>query len=179
MPYWNVALTATRRAGLDLISHSAGQTRDLGAALARRLQAGDLILLSGSLGSGKTTFIQGLAAGLGIDQHVSSPTFALVSEYSGVLEEGPVRFYHIDLYRLAPESEDLYSFGLDELLDDTGAICAIEWPQRATTMLPDNWLLIELEPIAETKRRARFFARGERYEHLIAELRTEAGRGRG
>lgn len=170
-------LTATRRAGLDLISHSAGQTREMGAALARRLQPGDLILLSGSLGSGKTTFIQGIAAGLGIDKPVSSPTFALVAEYSGAVEDTPIRLYHIDLYRLSPESDDLYSFGLDELLDDRGAICAIEWPQRAATMLPEHWLLIELEPLAETKRRARLIARGERYEELVAELRSEAGRG--
>lgn len=145
--------------------------------MARKLGPGDLILLSGGLGSGKTTFIQGLAAGLAVDDIVSSPTFTLVSEYEGKAEAGPIRLHHIDLYRLEGE-DDLYSIGLDELLEDRNAICAIEWPQRATSILPEAWLLIELEPVADTKRRIRFIGRGERYLDLVSELRAEAGRGR-
>lgn len=147
--------------------------------MARRLQPGDLILLSGALGSGKTTFIQGLAAGLGVEDHVSSPTFTLVSEYTGEVEGASATLYHIDLYRLAPESDELLSFGLEEYLEDPDAICALEWPQRATGYLPKQWLLVELEAVAETKRRARFIARGARYDELLRELRAEAGRGRG
>ncbi len=172
-------LTAIRRAGLDHISHSSQQTRELGAALARRLHAGDLILLSGSVGSGKTTFIQGIASGLGIRDPVTSPTYTLVAEYAGQLGETPVRFYHIDLYRLAEESDELTSFGLEEILEDPGGIAAIEWPQRAVSLLPETWLLVELEPVAETKRRARFIAQGDRYQELIGQFRVEAGRGRG
>lgn len=173
-------MTATRRAGLDLISHSARQTRELGAALARRLRPGDLILLSGSLGSGKTTFIQGLASGLGVVDHVSSPTFTLVAEYAGMVDDdSAVTLYHIDLYRLESDGEDLLSFGLDEYLEDPDAICAVEWPQRAPGMLPDQWLLVELEPVADTKRRARFIGHGGRYGEVVKQLRSEASGGRG
>lgn len=172
-------MTAIRRAGLDLISHSSLQTRELGAALSRKLIPGDLILLSGALGSGKTTFIQGIASGLDIDDVVSSPTFTLVAEYTGQTTDTPVRFYHVDLYRLSSDGDDLHSVGLEEYLEDPGAICAVEWPQRAPDMLPESWLLVELEPIADTKRRVRLIARGRRYDELISDLRTEAGRGRG
>ena len=170
-------MTATRRAGLDLISHSAGQTSRIGTALARRLRPGDLILLSGGLGAGKTKFIQGVARGLGIDEPVTSPTFALVAEYDGSIDDYPVRFFHIDLYRIDNDITDLESFGFDEIIDREDAITAIEWPQRATSALPGAWLLAEIEPVAETKRRIRLISRGERYTKIVSDLRSEVGRG--
>ena len=175
---WTGPVTATRRAGLDVITHSPDQTRELGAALARRLSPGDLVLLSGTLGSGKTTFIQGIATGLGIEDQVTSPTFTLVAEYSSEGADGLVRLHHVDLYRLGDEGGDLYSFGLDEILDDPDAISAVEWPQRAGGVLPDEYLLVELVSVADTKRRVRFFGRGRNYQHLVSDLRSEAGRGR-
>ncbi|CAN5751552.1 tRNA (adenosine(37)-N6)-threonylcarbamoyltransferase complex ATPase subunit type 1 TsaE [soil metagenome] len=172
-------MTATRRAGLDLISHSSDQTRELGTALSRKLQPGDLVLLSGGLGSGKTTFIQGIASGLEVDEIVSSPTFTLIAEYAGRVSGDLVRLYHIDLYRLAGDPDELYSAGLEEHFEDPDAICAVEWPQRAPDLLPDTWLLVELESIADTKRRVRLIARGDRYDELVTAIRAEAGRGRG
>ena len=171
-------MTATRRAGLDVITHSPAQTRELGAALARKLAPGDLILLSGTLGSGKTTFIQGIAAGLGIEDQVTSPTFTLVAEYGGNEPDRSAWLQHVDLYRLGGDAGDLHSFGLDEILGDPDAITAVEWPQRAVAILPKEYLLVELDAIAETKRRVRFVGRGQRYRRLVSELRTEAGRGR-
>jgi tRNA threonylcarbamoyladenosine biosynthesis protein TsaE len=172
-------VTATRRAGLDLISHSADQTRRLGAALARKLQPGDLVLLSGALGSGKTTFIQGLAAGLDVESDVTSPTFTLVSEHKGSTGGHPVRLHHIDLYRLSGDVDELRALGLDDYFDDPDAICAVEWPQRAADLLSEAWLLVEIDTIADSKRRIRIIARGERYHEIIKNLRAEAGRGRG
>lgn len=176
---WTGRLTATRRAGLDFISHSPQQTRDLGAAVARHVQPGDLLLVSGTLGSGKTTFIQGLAAGLGVADTVASPTFTLIAEYAATSKEHSVTLFHVDLYRLSGDEDELFSFGLEEVLEDPNAICAVEWPQRAPAIFPDEWLLIELEAVADSKRRARLFGRGKRYESLIEKLRSEAGRGRG
>jgi len=150
----------------------------MGAALARKLRPGDVLLLSGGLGAGKTSFIQGLAKGLGIEGDVTSPTFTLVNEYRGQVGGEPVSLYHIDLYRLSGDVDELLDIGFEEYLDDPQGICAIEWPQRAADALPESWLLIEIDPIAETKRRIRLQANGARYQELVAELRAEAGRGR-
>jgi tRNA threonylcarbamoyladenosine biosynthesis protein TsaE len=112
------------------LTHSEEETATLARRLAPTLQPGDVLLLSGNLGAGKTAFVRGLAAGLGIDpQDVSSPTFTLVHEYRG----GRLTLYHVDLYRLErAATEDL---GLDELGARDGVL-AIEWPDRLTHSLP-------------------------------------------
>lgn len=104
-------------------THSEAETTALGCALAARLRAGDVVLLAGPLGAGKTAFVRGLAEGLGaFPDDVASPTFAIVHEYAGTT----VMLRHVDLYRLAPaEADDL---GLDEM--STGAVMAVEWPDR-------------------------------------------------
>jgi tRNA threonylcarbamoyladenosine biosynthesis protein TsaE len=101
---------------------SEGETVALGRDLGRRLAAGDVVLLDGPLGAGKTAFVRGLAIGLGCDpDDVSSPTFTIVQEY-----RGNVTLQHVDLYRLSPvEVDDL---ALDDLLED--AVMAVEWPER-------------------------------------------------
>ena len=107
-----------------LVSESEADTVDAGRQLAPEVRAGDVVLLSGSLGAGKTAFVRGLAQGLGADPgDVSSPTFTIVQEYRGA-----VVVQHVDLYRLTPaEADDL---GLDELGAD--AVLAVEWPERWT-----------------------------------------------
>jgi tRNA threonylcarbamoyladenosine biosynthesis protein TsaE len=109
---------------LNVITHSEAETSAVGSDLARSLTAGSVVLLSGDLGAGKTAFVRGLAAGLGIDPEVvSSPTFTLIQEYRG----GRLPLHHVDLYRLrAIEVDDL---GLDELTLE-GGVTAIEWPDR-------------------------------------------------
>jgi tRNA threonylcarbamoyladenosine biosynthesis protein TsaE len=104
-------------------THSEAETTALGCAFAARLRAGDVVLLAGPLGAGKTAFVRGLAEGLGaFPDDVASPTFAIVHEYAGTT----VMLRHVDLYRLTPaEAEDL---GLDEM--STGAVMAVEWPDR-------------------------------------------------
>ncbi len=104
-------------------THGQEETSALGERLAGELGGGDLVLLHGALGAGKTAFVRGLARGLGVpEDEVSSPTFTLVQEYRGRLV-----LHHVDLYRLAArEVEDL---GLDDLLS-SGAVVAIEWAER-------------------------------------------------
>jgi tRNA threonylcarbamoyladenosine biosynthesis protein TsaE len=108
----------------ERVTRSAEQTAAVACALVPSLAPGDVFLLSGDLGAGKTAFVKGLALGLGIPpDDVSSPTFSLLHEYTG----GRLTLHHADLYRLSPEEvEDL---GLDELAA-SGGILAIEWPDR-------------------------------------------------
>jgi tRNA threonylcarbamoyladenosine biosynthesis protein TsaE len=107
---------------LDAITTSPAETEAAGAQFGRELRQGDLILLAGDLGAGKTTFVRGVARGAGSSAHVASPTFQLVRVYSG-----PVQIAHVDLYRLEAGAE-LVDLGLDELLDQ-GAV-VVEWGDR-------------------------------------------------
>jgi tRNA threonylcarbamoyladenosine biosynthesis protein TsaE len=109
---------------LTISTHSEEETTALGQRIATGLRAGDVVLLTGDLGAGKTAFVRGLAEGLGIDPaEVSSPTFTLIQEYSG----GRLPLYHVDLYRLT--SVEVDDLGLDELTME-GGVTAIEWPDR-------------------------------------------------
>jgi len=134
------------------------QTRDLGACLGQLLSSGDLVLLHGDLGAGKTTFTQGVARGLGVVTFVQSPTFTLVHEHLGATsQEQPVTLFHLDLYRLAKE-EELESFGFADYLTPTGGITIIEWPELARDALPESFLLVQLEATGEASRRITFQA---------------------
>jgi tRNA threonylcarbamoyladenosine biosynthesis protein TsaE len=157
-----------QRYDLDIVSHGAEQTRRLGAHLGQCVQPGDVILLEGDFGTGKTTFAQGIARGLGIDDHyVNSPTFTLVNEY----RRGRHRLYHIDLYRLEGE-EQIATLGLDDYLDGSGVV-VIEWPAEARAWLPDEHLTVRFSHLNETKRTLRFYPRGARYSQLLEEFKKE------
>jgi tRNA threonylcarbamoyladenosine biosynthesis protein TsaE len=106
----------------DHTTHSAAETETAGADLGRRLRAGDVVLLTGELGAGKTTFVRGVARGAGSTADVASPTFQLVRIYPG-----PVQLAHVDLYRIENDSE-LAGLGLDELAEE-GAVL-VEWGER-------------------------------------------------
>lgn len=121
----------------------------LAAALGRSLQAGDVVLLYGELGAGKTCFVRGLARGLGIDPaDVSSPTFVLVQEYGPAPDRPPL--VHIDAYRLT-SPEDLASAGVEDLLADE-AVIALEWPERLGDDLPPARIEIRLEHAGDDAR---------------------------
>ena len=130
-------------------TRSEEETEDVARALASSLAAGDVLLLSGSLGAGKTAFVRGLAEGLGIDPgEVASPTFTLIHEYRG----GRLTLFHVDLYRLT--SADANDLGLQELGVDDGVL-AIEWSERLAHPVRGS-MTVRLEPMGgepETWRR--------------------------
>ena len=130
----------------EFTTHSEDDTAAIAAELAATLQPGAILLLSGQLGAGKTAFVRGLAAGLGIDpDEVSSPTFTLVHEYRG----GRLTLYHADLYRL--ENTTTEDLGLEEKGVVSGVL-AIEWPDRLTHVLPGA-ATVSIEIVGDTTRR--------------------------
>lgn len=117
---------------------SYDDTLALGEALGRALKAGDILLLEGDLGAGKTTFTQGLAKALGVKEYVNSPTFVIINEYySGILP-----LYHMDLYRVEDEAQ-LYDLGVEEYFFGNG-VSVIEWPQIAMPLLPNDFARLTL-----------------------------------
>jgi tRNA threonylcarbamoyladenosine biosynthesis protein TsaE len=131
----------------ETITETEEQTSAAGERLASTLHAGDVVLLFGDLGAGKTAFVRGLARGLGADpEDVSSPTFTLVQEYHGRLA-----LFHVDLYRL--EEREVDDLGLEELVLGDGVV-AIEWAERWRDR-PDDVIEVSLEDIGDEKRRIR------------------------
>lgn len=149
-----------------LVTNSASETQELARQLARSLRPGDILALSGDLGAGKTTFVQGLAAGLGVPGPVTSPTFVLINRYraadSRVLQ-------HADCYRLQNAPLEMWDAGLSDLLagDD---IVVIEWADRIAGLLPGDHLEIAFEYLDENRRRLTLTAHGRRCAALLAEL---------
>jgi tRNA threonylcarbamoyladenosine biosynthesis protein TsaE len=116
---------------------SPKESTQLAAAVAELVRAGDLILLAGDLGAGKTTFAQGFGAALGVTDRITSPTFTLVSQYRGRLE-----LYHLDVYRL-DQVEEVLDLGLAEMLDE-GGVTLIEWGDTIIPVLPADYLEVRL-----------------------------------
>jgi len=140
---------------IESVSKSPAQTIAIGGVLASWLRDGDVVLLHGDLGAGKTTLVKGVAATLGIGGVVSSPSFSLVNEYETV-PPGPVRrLYHLDLYRLQGE-DDLASIGFGDFAAPADGVSIVEWPERAAAALPDRYVLIEIEPKGIDSRSLRF-----------------------
>lgn len=132
---------------LSARTESSGQTERLGEVLGGWLLPGDVVLLHGDLGTGKTTLTKGIARAMGVTDAVSSPSFALVNEYA----RPSLRLAHLDLYRLN-DPEDLESIGFLELTSSTDSIVIVEWPERAGDSLPDRFLLVELVVAGEDER---------------------------
>jgi len=158
-------------ATLELSADSPEETRAVGRAVAAVLGSGDVVSLTGDLGAGKTTFVQGAADGLGIGQAVLSPTFTLVRQYEGSL---PV--YHLDVYRL-DSLQDVVDLGFDEILD-RGAVVFIEWGDVIEALLAESYLEVELSlrDDGEDRRRIAVTGRGtawaERWDRLSERLHT-------
>jgi tRNA threonylcarbamoyladenosine biosynthesis protein TsaE len=143
-------------------STGVARTRALGRRLAKLLRAGDVGLLQGPLGAGKTAFAQGVGAGLKVEGQVTSPTFVLMARHDG----GSLPLYHADLYRLTA-SEEVAELELAEQAAD--GVLLVEWPERGLDTLPDEHLLVVIEPVesAADERRITFVSNGERYQRVL------------
>lgn len=120
-------------------SHGERETIAFAREMGKRAQPGEIYLLDGDLGVGKTVFTKGFAEGLGIREPVTSPTFTLIQEY----EEGRIPFYHFDVYRIA-DVEEMYDLGYEEYLFGEG-VCLIEWASRIREILPEHCIHITIE----------------------------------
>jgi tRNA threonylcarbamoyladenosine biosynthesis protein TsaE len=155
---------------------SPARTRALGAALALQLQPGDVVLLSGELGSGKTVLVQGIAAGLGVDEPATSPTFALVHEHRGT----DLRLLHADAWRLTSPQEAV-DLALAEEVDDGATALVVEWGELAAAAIPGDHLRVVIHPGPdEDDRTFELFLDGPSWEarrhRLLAALPTAGGR---
>lgn len=139
------------------------ETDEFGIKLGEKLIKGDIICLDGDLGAGKTTLTQSIAKGLMVEDYVTSPTFAIINEYEGVLP-----LYHFDVYRLE-SAEEGFDLGFEEYFYGDG-ICIIEWAKKIEEILPKDCLKINLKLGDNQERILEFKAKGERYEKLIKEL---------
>jgi len=148
---------------LKLISHSPEQTQYLGTCLGKLAQAGDIFLLIGDLGTGKTCLTQGIAWGLGVKEYAFSPSFVIVREYHGRLP-----LYHIDLYRLE-HLEEIVDLGLDEYFYGSG-VCVVEWAEKGLKALPTENLFITLTYISGRKRSLYLEPKAKRYSQILKQL---------
>ena len=159
-------------AHVALASSGAEVTRAWGMRLGALLRAGDVVALSGELGAGKTTLVQGIVAGLGGRARVTSPTFTLVNEYT--VQDGPnagLRVVHVDAYRLGEHDAaelEIDTLGLGDLLDAGDTVVLVEWAERIATLLPADRLEIALAYGAgENERRLEARAGGPRSVQLL------------
>jgi len=146
-------------------TRSALETVRIGKTIGNRLLLGDVVALVGELGAGKTQFIKGLAAGVGIENstYISSPSFTLIHEYPG-----QTPFYHIDLFRLGREQE-AEELGLEDYFQGRG-ITAIEWADKIPFLLPKELLFISIAYVDRNIRSLEIVGKGKRYEDLLKEL---------
>lgn len=149
---------------LELVSRSPEQTQTLGVRIGELTLPGNVFLLVGELGTGKTCLTQGIAWGLGIKDYALSPSFVIMRELYGRLP-----LYHIDLYRL-DRIEESMDLGLDDYLYGEG-VCVVEWAEKALTILPKEHLLIKMSYLSETERRIKMEPSGQRYLELVAQLK--------
>ena len=129
---------------MEYVSGSAEKTIEIAKEYAKTLKGGDVVLLNGEMGAGKTVFAKGVAKGLGIKEEITSPTYAYMNDYDGKL-------YHYDCYRLA-SGEDAEALGLTEYFYGKG-ICLIEWGENISGVLPENTKTVEIIKIDENKRK--------------------------
>jgi len=148
---------------LNLISHSSEQTQSLGRYLGELACEGDIFLLCGNLGSGKTTLTQGIAWGLNVKEYAMSPSFVLIREYHGRLP-----LYHIDLYRLE-SCEEIIDLALEDYVNARG-VCVIEWAENGLAVLPQENVTVDMEYISPMERSIKIVPNGERYQQMLRSL---------
>ena len=149
---------------LKFITHNAEQTQKFGIGIGKLAEPGDIFLIIGDMGAGKTCLTQGIAYGLDIQEYTLSPSFVIMRELHGRLP-----LYHMDFYRLENIAE-ISDLGLDDYLFGKG-VCVIEWANRGLTVLPEDHLLIGIDYLAENERSFVIEPRGERYIRMVQQLR--------
>ena len=150
---------------LNLVSHSHEETQEIGRLLGQKAKGGDILLLTGALGAGKTCLTQGIAWGLGVKDYTRSPTFVIVARYRGRLT-----LHHMDLFRIQ-DTQEAWDLGTDEYLfgDD---VCVVEWADRAAELFPKQSLWINLEYGAkETERLITIINGDQANSHLVEGLK--------
>lgn len=150
---------------LKLVTHSAEQTQQLGTSIGKLAEPGDIYLLIGELGAGKTCLTQGIAYGLDIQEYTLSPSFVIMRELHGRLA-----LYHMDFYRLDNIAE-ISDLGLDDYLFGKG-VCVIEWANKGLTVLPEDHLMIKIDYLADNERSFIIEPKGERYVRMLAKLKA-------
>jgi tRNA threonylcarbamoyladenosine biosynthesis protein TsaE len=161
---------------IELAAPTAEDTRAIGGALASLFRAGDVVTLTGELGAGKTTLVQGIANALGYSGAVASPTFTLVREY----RTASLRIVHADVYRL-DRVQEVVDLGLEDLLDDDGVL-VVEWGDAVAALLPRDPLVVELTVPGDGEDRSisilavgeAWMERWERLEHAVEPWRAAA-----
>lgn len=138
---------------MEIITKSAEETQRLGNKVGSDLKGGEIICLSGELGAGKTTFVQGIATGLGITSRVVSPTFIIMRDYPFVRDGQTMHFYHVDLYRLEDNiEEEVFNLGVFDLWGKPENIFVIEWAEKLKE-LPANVKKIQIASMNENSRK--------------------------
>jgi tRNA threonylcarbamoyladenosine biosynthesis protein TsaE len=151
-----------------IITRTPEETRELGRQVGALAQPGDVYLLCGNLGAGKTCFTQGIARGLGVEEYVMSPSFVIVREH-----HGRIPLYHIDLYRLEGVDETV-DLGMDDYLYGKG-VCVVEWAERARSVMPAEHLMVQIDYAGDEERCFRIEANGNRYRDIIVKLKNIYG----
>ena len=148
---------------LRLRTRTAGETRRLGERIGRMLRAGDVVLLSGELGAGKTVLAQGIGRGMGVRDTIKSSSFVIMNEYEGT----SLRLFHADLYRL-DGPEHVAELALDELA--SRGVLVVEWPERAPAELPEEHLTVRLSYDGAKERVVEVEAQGGRYGGIVSRV---------
>lgn len=159
------------KATIEIISHSAKQTREIARLLGGKLKDGDILALSGELGSGKTCFTGGIARGLGVSEsyQITSPTFTLINEYPARCD-----LYHFDVYRLNGYSE-FEDLGYEEYFS-RGGVVVIEWAEKIAQILPADTFFVSFEYIDENIRNLKIKGLKSRLKEMAIDLETEVSR---
>jgi tRNA threonylcarbamoyladenosine biosynthesis protein TsaE len=139
----------------EIVTQSVAETKQIASKFVKKLHGGEVIALYGDLGSGKTTFTQGIAGELGIKRHINSPTFILLRTYDVVSHPKIKRLYHLDLYR-TQTAQDIEGLGLYEIMEEKDAIIVIEWPEKIGNKIPDQSIMIRFDYVDENKRKITF-----------------------
>jgi len=144
---------------MNFITNTVEETIELGKKIGRGLKPGDIVCIDGDLGSGKTHLTKGIALGLDIDEHITSPTFNIVNEY-----EGRIKLYHFDVYRVN-DPDEIAAIGFDEYIF-SDAVSVIEWSDYIKELIPEDHIQINIANESETRRNINIQFFGKRYENI-------------